>query len=261
MKLGIQLFSLQKYLETREDTKKVFHACKAMGYENLQYSGHPIATTDDAHFLKDAADEAGLPIVVASFSYKQLTEETSLVAELMGILGAASVMVGVTPKAYRQDLPLVKQFLKNMETPTQYLLDRGFHIAYHNHAYEFAPLDGGTTIMDYYLEHCTDWRFLLDVCWAHHAGTDVAALMDRIGSERLRHIHFKDLSRVDEKGIPIFCPCGSGLMDLAPLAAKCCALGVDDVLVEQDDASDLPDPLGEVEQSYKYLKTLFGKDR
>ncbi len=261
MKLGAQLFSLQKYLETREDTKKAFHACKAMGYENLQYSGHPIATTDDAHFLKDASDEAGLPIVVATFSYKQLTEDTPLVAEIMGILGASSVMLGVTPKEYRQDLPLVKQFLENMEAPTQYLLDRGIHIAYHNHAYEFAPLEGGTTIMDYYLGHCTDWRFLLDICWAKHAGVDVASLMDRIGSKRLRHIHFKDMRGLNEKGIPIFCPCGSGLMDLAPLAAKCIAMGVDDMLVEQDDASDLPDPLGEIEQSFKYLRKLLRKDR
>ena len=50
-------------------------------------------------------------------------------------------------------------------------------------------------------------------------------------------------------------------MDLPPLAAKCREMGVEDILVEQDNASDLPDPLGEVEQSFKYLKTLFGKDR
>lgn len=260
MKLGAQLFSVRNYLNTQENTKMLFRACREMGYENLQYSGHPIATADDARFLRDAADEAGLPIVVATFSYEQLTKETALVAQCMKILGAESVMVGITPREFRGELSLVARFRESMERPTQVLLDAGFRIAYHNHDYEFRPIIGGTTMMDYYLEHSPDWLFLLDVCWAQHAGTDPAALMDSIGAHRLRHVHFKDMNGVNEKGVPVFCPCGSGSMVLAPLAEKCAQMGVSDILVEQDNAAALPDPLGEMAQSCKYLSNLLGKE-
>ena len=260
MNLGAQLYSVRNYLGTREDTKMLFRACRDMGYENLQYSGRIIETLEDAQFLRNTSDESGIPIVVATFSDQQLTEQTSLVSQIMDILGAESVMVGVTPKEYRGSLELVEQFRKSMELPTQILRDKGYHIAYHNHAYEFKPLDGGVTMMDYYLEHSPDWLFMLDVCWAQYAGADPLVLMDKIGAQRLKHIHFKDTSGRDEDGNVIFCPCGCGMMELGPLAEKSAQMGVKDILVEQDNAAKLPDPLGEMEQSCKYLRKLLRKE-
>lgn len=261
MKLGVQLFSLRNFLETEDSALQAFQACKAMGYETAQYSGKPIAALQDAEAIRRVSEESGLALRNASFSAEEIMKDPRGVIEKMNIMGVSYTMVGVMPKEYRTSPELVEQFLRDMETPTKILLDAGKRINYHNHDYEFRKLEDGSDIMTRLLAADAGWQFMLDVCWARHAEQDPIALMDAIGAERLRQIHFKDMTgEKTEKGKPVFCPCGQGLVDFAPIAEKCKKLGVADIFVEQDNAAKLPDPLGEMEASCKYLRKLLRKD-
>lgn len=261
MKLGVQLYSLRNFFETEADTLMVFKATKDMGYEICQYSGKSIATEDDARLIRRAADEAGIKLRNGSFSAAEIMADPKGVIEKMNILGTEYTMVGSMPKELRGSLDGAIKFLKDMEEPTKILMDAGKTINYHNHDFEFKPLEDGSTAMERILNANNGWVFMLDVCWSQFAGADTLKLMDEMGAERLPQIHFKDMTgELNEKGRPVFCPCGTGLVNFAPIVEKANAFGIPEMFVEQDNAALLPDPLGQVEASCKYLRKLLGKD-
>ena len=71
---------------------------------------------------------------------------------------------------------------------------RGIRLGYHNHSFEFAPLDG-TTVWDVLLaELPAGVELELDVYWASVGGRDPVAEI-RDGAERVRLIHMKDRLR------------------------------------------------------------------
>ena len=262
MKLGAQLFSLRNFLQTEEGTMAVFRACKDMGYESIQYSGKVIATNEDAALIRRATEEANIELANTSFGAQEIMDDPKAVIEKMDMMGSRYTMVGAMPKEYRGSREGTEQFLKDMETPTKILLDAGKIITYHNHAYEFAPLsDANGITMEILVGSDMGWQFMLDVCWAVHGGADPLKLMDAMGADRLHQVHFKDMvTEKTEKGNPIFCPCGKGIVDLTSFYEKCRAFGVQHGFVEQDNAATLPDPLDEMAQSCRYLRTLMGKD-
>ena len=53
------------------------------------------------------------------------------------------------------------------------------------------------------------------------------------------------------------CPCGEGVIDFAPVVKLCDELGIVNALVEQDNAPDSGDSIGQMKTSYDNLKVLF----
>lgn len=261
MKLGAQLFSLRTFLETEQGTLDVFKSCKAMGYESIQYSGKVIATLDDARLIRRAADEAGILLENTSFGAQEIMDDPKAVIEKMNIMGSTYTMVGAMPKDYRGSREGTETFIAKMEEPLKVLQDGGKIMTYHNHNFEFKPFECGGDAMTVLADKCQSWQFMLDVCWAVHGGADPLQVMDMLGAERLHQVHFKDMTaEKTEKGGPVFCPCGSGIVDLPAFYEKCKAFGVTVGFVEQDNAVNAEDPLHEMEQSCRYLRKLMGKD-
>ena len=50
------------------------------------------------------------------------------------------------------------------------------------------------------------------------------------------------------------CHCGEGILDFRAIADICRSIGVENVLVEQDNATKTDDPFMEMKKSYDYLK-------
>jgi sugar phosphate isomerase/epimerase len=75
----------------------------------------------------------------------------------------------------------------------------GIKFFYHNHGYEFAPREGGTTLFDLIVKE-TDPKlvsFEMDILWTVHPGQDPAALLAKY-PDRWALLHLKDL----KKGVP-----------------------------------------------------------
>src|SRR5205823_616372 len=126
----------------------------------------------------------------------------------------------------------------------------GLRFAYHNHAFEFAPL-GGTTMFDLLLEE-TDPElvaFELDVYWLRYAGIDEAELLRRLVG-RVPLVHLKDMAAGEQREPA---PVGEGIFQWREVLEACAAAGVEWYIVEQDNPSD---PLAEVERSLRNLEKL-----
>ena len=75
----------------------------------------------------------------------------------------------------------------------------------------------------------------------------------RIGGERLKNVHFKDMKANETRDI---CHCGEGTLDFKTIVDVCKSIGVENILVEQDNATKTDDPFMEMKLSYDYLKKL-----
>ncbi len=251
MKLGAQLFSLRTFLQNGEDLKETFQKVKAMGYENVQLSG---AAQLPPEVIREASLESGLPIVCTHVPYKRLLEEPEALIREHKIYGCPVVGLGMMPTPLQRTREGLETMLKEVEGPVAKILDAGLGFAYHNHAFEFDTLDDGTeNPYDEMLERLPDWQMILDVYWVKYAGKDAAEYIRRLGGKRLVNVHFKDMAKDENRSI---CSCGAGVTDFASLYEACREVGVQNVLVEQDNAPSFPDPFEEMVSSFRHLRPI-----
>ena len=252
MKLGAQLFSLRKFIKTPEDIRTTFQKIKAIGFENVQFSGGgPI----DAHELRAISDETGLPIVCTHSAYDRILNDTDKLIEEHKIFGCPVIGLGSMPKEFRTDEQSLAAFIEETKIPVQKILDSGLRFAYHNHDFEFKKKTSeGETFYDYMLRTCPDWQFIMDTYWVEYAGYSAIDYIAKIGADRLTNIHYKDMAATEARSI---CACGTGTLDFAAITEACLKNGgVQNVLIEQDNAVEFDDPFGQMEIGFNSLRPL-----
>lgn len=250
MKLGAQLYSIRTFLKTEEDLKNSFAKIKKIGYENVQLSG---AAPMPAEYLREVSAETGLAIVCTHSPFERITGDTEALIAEHRIFGCPVIGLGSMPKEYRGTREGYETFLRQLETPVKKILDAGLHFAYHNHSFEFDPLDDGSIIYDEMLERLQNWQFIMDTYWVEFAGRSAVEYIGKIGGKRLPNIHFKDMAKDEKRSI---CPCGSGVLDFQAIFEKCREVGVQNALVEQDNAVQTEDPFAEMEKSFGHLRKI-----
>ena len=166
----------------------------------------------------------------------------------------------VAPPDRPRDAAGFTEFGKKLQAAGEQVTKAGLGFAYHNHAFEFAPLPDGKRPLDIMLDACDPnvVKLELDVFWVSITGTDpVAALKQYAG--RVALVHLKDKLKgaptaLDES-VPkqTFVEVGSGAVDFPAVLAAAEAAKVEHYFVEQDHS---PDPLASLKQSYQYLTSL-----
>ncbi len=250
MKLGAQLFSVRTRIQTPEDLRATFAAIREIGYEAVQFSGAP---TRQAEAIRDASEQYGLPVVCTHVSFDHLAGETAELIREHRTFGCPVIGLGAMPNEYRGSREGLEAFLAAMRRPVAEILDAGLLFAYHNHNFEFAEAAPGTTYFDLMLEACPDWQWIPDSYWIEYAGYSAADYFRKIGAGRLINVHFKDMAADEKRSI---CACGAGTLNFAALAEVCRSLGVRNVLVEQDNAVDAPDPFVPMRESFLHLRPM-----
>jgi sugar phosphate isomerase/epimerase len=126
----------------------------------------------------------------------------------------------------------------------------GMRVGFHNHAGEFAPMDGRIPY-DVLLEE-TDpqlvW-FEMDLYWIRRGGGDALAYFARHPG-RFATVHVKDMDNTPERGMV---DVGAGIMDFKALFARREQAGIRHFFVEHDRPTT---PLESIRTSYQYLRQL-----
>ena len=251
MKLGAQLFSVRKFTQTPDDFRQTMHWIKAIGYENVQLSG---AGPLPAQAVREISEETALPIVCTHVPFDRIVNDTQALIEEHNTFGCPVIGLGAMPKEYRRSMEGLDELLRVLSEPVKKIREAGLQFAYHNHAFEFAALpDTDAIVYDQMLERCPDWHFIMDTYWVEYAGYSATDYIAKIGKERLFNIHFKDMANDEARGI---CACGNGVLDFARIYEVCRRIGVQNVLVEQDNAVDMPDAFAEMEASFRHLRPI-----
>jgi sugar phosphate isomerase/epimerase len=135
--------------------------------------------------------------------------------------------------------------------------------AYHNHWFEFLPVDGKLPY-DLLLKECDPnlVKMELDLCWITVAGADPVKYFNRYPG-RFPLVHVKDIKKmpkISEAGSQSFgdslqdmTSVGNGLIDWKRIFAQSEKGGIKYYIVEHDKPAD---PFDSITKSYDYLNKL-----
>jgi sugar phosphate isomerase/epimerase len=177
--------------------------------------------------------------------------------------GCKNIGLGAMTGSIIADADAYKAKIEELDAAGEKMKKNGFNFFYHHHHFEFYRHDG-ETVFDYILKNAPHINFTLDTYWLQFGGVNVCETIDRLKG-RIGCVHLKDYmiaqKEVKEGGKPgfepRFAPVGDGTIDMAAVIEHARAAGTEYFLVEQDNAAKLPDTLGQVERSIRYLNANF----
>ena len=258
MKIGINLYSLRNQIKTEQDFLKTAKALSEMGYSSIQFSGAPY----DPDVITRVSKESGLPVVLTHMPMDRIIGDTDALMEEHDRFGCKNIGLGAMPMNIILDEKECKETIAKLNLAAERMSKNGFSFFYHHHHYEFYR-HGDERIFDYMLKNAPHINFTADTYWLQFGGVDVMSFLDKLEG-RIGCVHLKDytiMQYTNEGGKqdlkPTFAPLGDGNMDFVAIVEKMKRLGTKHFLVEQDNATLQPDPLGEALRSVNYIKREF----
>ncbi len=249
--VGAQLYSVRKFMQNRPYIEATLKAIREMGYTTVQLSGQNRAIEDE--FYADLLEKYGLKCVVTHNSLADFEDGFDALVKRHKTWKCKYAGLGAMPGEYHQDAEGFKHFALKANEIGKKLKDEGLVFVYHNHAFEFARYNGALG-MDVLFDNFGDnVQFELDTYWAQAGGADPVQWIRKVDG-RMEVMHFKDMVGVN--GFNPHCemvPIGCGNLNWAAIKQACEETHVLFSEVEQDNASDKPDALGEMATSAKFL--------
>jgi sugar phosphate isomerase/epimerase len=142
----------------------------------------------------------------------------------------------------------------------QILARSGIRVGYHNHGFDFVPVEKGKSGYDILLER-TDPKLVdleLDVGWAVSAGQDVKSLFHRANG-RVRTVHLKDTARVSSNPMDLASTdVGTGIVNWQEVFGLIRETRVRYLFVEQEAPWVNTSPMKAARAAYAYISKQFG---
>lgn len=265
--IGLQLYTVRNQLA--EDFEGTLKAIKEAGYFQIE-------TGNSQQILQamPIAKDLGLKIRSSFFQWTYVTGRWDLVPdaekpagysmdkviEVAAENGLEYLVFGYMVPQERSTLDDYRQIADKLNVVGEKCAKAGIKLCYHNHAFEFGPIDG-TVPFDILIERFDNntIQFELDVFWSSLAGVEPVKLMKRMKG-KIRLLHLKDkLSGTpviyDEQKVPktAFKELGNGVVNLKKVIKLAEKMGIEQCMVEQDQS---PDPLKSIETSIAYVNQL-----
>jgi len=242
--IALQLYTVRRLAAV--DLPGTLRAVAAAGYRAVEIAGLPKTGPGE---LARLLDEAGLRAVAAHEGIEGLRKNVSAVIDRLAELHCPSVIVPGIPEGDRRTADDVRRFAAELGGYARSLAERGIRLGYHNHTFEFEPLDG-TTVWDVLLTALpSDVEIELDVYWAAVAGRDPVAEI-RATADRVRLLHMKDRAPGPESPDA---PAGEGNLPFPEIIEAARAAGVEWYIAEQDEPRE---PLEDIATAFRYLESL-----
>lgn len=257
--IGLQLYTLRNPLA--RDTSATIKAVVEAGYRQGEMFNFP-----DCQPMIDAAKDSGLELHSSHFQWdavinpdKDGAKPFEAILERAKEVGLSHLVVPFLAEENRRTLDDYKRVAERCNKGAALARQAGIQLSYHNHSFEFAPMEGGRTGFDVFLkEFSTDMQFEVDVFWVKAGGKDPVDLLRQMKG-RVSQLHLKDLKAGLKLplygGLPddAFQELGDGIIPMEPIIDVAGEIGVKFCHVEQDQS---PDPIASIKQSMAYLQAL-----
>ena len=242
--IALQLYTVRRL--TALDLAGTLRTVAATGYHSVELAGLPdVEPRELARVLSDA----GLTAISSHEGIDRLRTDPGAVADRVAAIGCSRVVVPWMPPDDRRTLDDVRRFAADLGRLAETLGARGITLGYHNHDFEFAPLEGSTAWDVLLAELPAGVELEVDVYWVSVGGSDPVTVI-RAGGDRVRMLHMKDRARGAE---PHDAPAGDGVLDFPAIVAAGRDAGVDWYIVEQDQPAD---ELATIDTAGRYLASL-----
>ena len=285
-KIGIQLFSLPKLLET--DFRSAIQMLAQMGYKELEFYG-PFPFSADAakknwNAITPSLGFSGsgyfghtpkeVKSILKEYKVKAVATHTDLetLQTRMGQLGEAADTLGfkyagiaAIPEDKRQNLDAYKRMADEFNKIGAQAKKVGLKFSYHNHGYGLQEMEGQIPL-NLLLERTVPNLvfFEIDIYWTVAGGADPLAYLDAY-PKRYHLMHLKDMKeKVTFKGdggtpdqwielFPYMTTAGDGVLDINAIIEKAEKASVKHFFVEQDMVAN---PEIALKRSFNYLKSV-----
>jgi sugar phosphate isomerase/epimerase len=230
MKIGIQISSVKKHLQTSADVLKSFKKCSEIGYKHIQIQWISPDVPDEA--IRDALLESGLECVGTQESYKEVFPNIEKYIRQNKMWGGKYVCMSATGmentfKSAVECLNASKQFNQIAEK----FSDAGLIFAFHPHNSHINKIDGKTSL-DIIMENTNEnVQFNLDIYHIKTSGNNPAEWV-RKAAGRADMTHFKDY-KIENSEI-VLCPVGQGVIEWEEIIRACNETGVKYCFAEQE---------------------------
>jgi sugar phosphate isomerase/epimerase len=243
--VALQLYTVRSH--TQEDMLGTLRQVAEIGYCNVELAGYGNASVPE---IRSALDQLGVRAISAHTPFGRCQNELDQVIDELQTLGCKYAIVPAVSAEHRDSVDRARALAHELNAIGARVHEAGLRFGYHNHAFEFAPLDG-TTFWEVLVRE-TDPALVsleLDVAWVDVGGHDPADLIRQLG-DRVRLIHAKD-----HQGGAAFVdmPIGDGVLQWPAILGAAEAVGVRYYIVEQDNPRD---PLNDVRRSFEALRRL-----
>lgn len=185
--ISLQLWSV------RDDMKKDFAATAAevakIGYHGVEMAGTGNLTLKEA---KQALTDVGLTVSGTHYGLDALTTKFDQTVEEAHLLQTREVIIPWAPTEHFASVESCLALGEKLAELGAGLRAAGLRLSYHNHAQEYALVDGRPAL-EWLLEASSprDVSAEIDVYWALVGGVDPVRAITRLGA-RARLLHLKD---------------------------------------------------------------------
>ncbi|WP_052574254.1 sugar phosphate isomerase/epimerase family protein [Gemmatimonas aurantiaca] len=244
-RIGLQLYTVRRAMAT--DLEGTIAAVARAGVTELEFAGY---YNKDAAWWKALLKQHGLTAPATHEALPATDDGWGAVFDRANAMGHRYVIVPSVNNEYRGSRANWQRLAERLNTGATRAKAAGLSFAYHNHDYEFTPVDGTTGYE--ILTTQTDpavMKLELDLYWAVKAGHDPLAIIARWPG-RVVACHVKDAGPPPER---VMMDVGAGTIDFKSILTKGRASGLAHWFIEHDNPTD---PLASVKASAAALKAL-----
>lgn len=254
--LGVQLYTVRNTIGA--NPAGVLKAIQDIGYKEVE------ATYGNLNQIWSALKETQLKPVSIHLDTDLFFEGgAKLDAAIADVKekGFQYIVLPYIPPAQRGGVETFKKLAETLNKSGEKAKAAGLTLCYHNHAFEFEPLQG-TTGLDLLMKETHKGLVWLemDVFWVSVAGHDPVALLKKYAN-RVALVHLKDKASGTavqfNENVPkeTFKEVGNGTLDFPAILEAAKKASVKNYFVEQDQTPG--DPIESLRESYKYLSSKF----
>lgn len=217
--VSYNLFSSRDFFPLEDALKRTSeHGCKEAQIASGYYLKDTPAETEKA--VSDIvtclrANNLTVPVIHTSIDhYKNRTDD---LIETSKILGCTALIL---PYVQPDDRPTTAKgwydFARDLQSHVKPFLDAGITIGWHNHHFEFFPIDG-VYPMDEIFRGFPELKFEMDMAWVEVAKVDPVELIKKY-QNRLFALHVKDRNpkgQNEDQGEWGWCNIGDGIVPIS----------------------------------------------
>ena len=225
---GVQLYTVRASLA--KDVPGTLQAIAGIGYQEVEFAGYGDQSVQQIRRLLDDLD---LQSPSSHMDARRLRENAAELIELAAAIGHDYVTIAWLNPEDRQTIDDYKGWAETFNRVGEACRDSGMRLAYHNHDFEFEPLDGQLpfdVLLDETDADLVD--FELDFFWVRKAGQDIVPVLNK-APERFTMAHIKDMDTQGEMA-----DVGAGIIDFADILGNEAASGLRHLFVEHDQPAD-----------------------
>lgn len=261
LKVGLQLYSMRDYLG--KDVKGVIAKVAKAGYTEVETYGYDTAKKSfwglSPKEFKSLLSDNGLSSPSGHYGMDQFLGQgkdgdLNECIEAANILGQNTLVIPFLNADFRKTAADFKPLAEKMNKLAAVCKKGGLHTGYHNHNFEFMPVDG-VMLYDVLLKE-TDpalLSFEMDIYWVVRGGQDPVELI-KAHPGRFSMWHIKDMNKEKrEKNTEI----GSGSIDFVKIFDYQKLSGLKHIFMEQENFD--MDAYASITQSASYMKNTLLK--